>query len=175
MPFTPPILSMSHGRLRRRWQDFIVNRKAVQAQIREMGIAGIVPGPNLSQRNIEHRIYPYLLRNLKVDTPEPSVGHQYHLHPAATRLVVSGGGAGLVLPLRAQLGTRSDARNAVCAGGGGNRLWRKPTLKSGTAIRVVTLPVPNTPSSWTRRTYRSVWMGAGGRWTTFLSSGSGAP
>ena len=37
--------------------------------MREMGIAGIVPGPNLSQRNIEHRIYPYLLRNLKVTWP----------------------------------------------------------------------------------------------------------
>jgi len=49
--------------------DFLVNRKAVQAHMREMGIAGIVPGPHLSQRNIAHRIYPYLLRNLKVTRP----------------------------------------------------------------------------------------------------------
>ncbi|EIJ78048.1 integrase catalytic subunit [Bacillus methanolicus PB1] len=39
-----------------------INRKAVQRHMREMGIAGISPGPNLSKRNLEHRIYPYLLR-----------------------------------------------------------------------------------------------------------------
>ena len=49
--------------------DFIVNRKAVQRHMREMGIAGIVPGPNLSKRSTPHKIYPYLLRNLKVTHP----------------------------------------------------------------------------------------------------------
>ncbi len=38
--------------------QFVVNRKAVQRHMREMGIAGISPGPNLSRRNPEHRIYP---------------------------------------------------------------------------------------------------------------------
>jgi putative transposase len=41
-----------------------INRKAVQRHMREMCIAGICPGPNLSQRNVAHRIYPYLLGNL---------------------------------------------------------------------------------------------------------------
>ena len=49
--------------------EFIVNRKAVQRHMREMGIAGIVPGPNLSKRSSQHKIYPYLLRNLKVTRP----------------------------------------------------------------------------------------------------------
>ena len=49
--------------------DFTVNRKAVQRHMREMGIAAIMPGPNLSQRRAEHPIYPYLLRNLKVTRP----------------------------------------------------------------------------------------------------------
>ena len=44
--------------------QLIVNRKAVQRHMREMGIAGISPGPNLSRRNPEQRVYPYLLRNL---------------------------------------------------------------------------------------------------------------
>ena len=43
-----------------------VNRKRIQRYMREMGIAGICPGPNLSKRNLEHRVYPYLLRNLKI-------------------------------------------------------------------------------------------------------------
>ena len=34
--------------------------------MREMGIQGICPGPNLSKRNLQHRIYPYLLRNLEI-------------------------------------------------------------------------------------------------------------
>jgi putative transposase len=46
--------------------DFSVNRKAVQRHMREMGIAGIVPGPNLSKRSAQHQIYPYLLRNLNI-------------------------------------------------------------------------------------------------------------
>lgn len=45
---------------------FIVNRKAVQRHMREMGLVAIAPGPHLSQPHPEHQIYPYLLRNLKV-------------------------------------------------------------------------------------------------------------
>lgn len=45
------------------------HRSMIQRYMREMGIAGICPGPNLSKRNLEHRIYPYLLRNLIIDHP----------------------------------------------------------------------------------------------------------
>jgi putative transposase len=46
-----------------------INRKRVQRYMREMGIAGIVPGPNLSKRASQHRIYPYLLRGVTPQTP----------------------------------------------------------------------------------------------------------
>jgi putative transposase len=46
-----------------------INRKRVQRYMREMGIAGIVPGPNLSKRASEHRIYPYLLRDITAQHP----------------------------------------------------------------------------------------------------------
>lgn len=46
-----------------------MNRKAVQRHMQEMGLAGICPGPNLSKRNSEHRIFPYLLRGLAIDRP----------------------------------------------------------------------------------------------------------
>lgn len=49
--------------------NLLVNRKAVQRHMREMGIAGICPGPNLSKRNQAHRVYPYLLRNVKLEYP----------------------------------------------------------------------------------------------------------
>jgi len=44
-------------------EGIVLNRKAVQRHMREMGIAGISPGPNTSKRRLEHRVYPYLLRH----------------------------------------------------------------------------------------------------------------
>ena len=41
-----------------------VGRKRIQRALREMGIAGVCPGPNLSKRSMAHKIYPYLLGNI---------------------------------------------------------------------------------------------------------------
>ena len=46
-----------------------ISRPTVQKYMREMGIAGIAPGPNLSKRNQEHKVYPYLLRGLRIERP----------------------------------------------------------------------------------------------------------
>jgi putative transposase len=46
-----------------------INRKRVQRYMREMGIQGVTPGPNLSKRLSEHRVYPYLLRNRSAQHP----------------------------------------------------------------------------------------------------------
>jgi putative transposase len=46
-----------------------INRKRVQRYMREMGIAGICPGPNLSKRALDHRMYPYLLRSITAQAP----------------------------------------------------------------------------------------------------------
>jgi putative transposase len=45
------------------------NRKCMQRLMRLMGIEAIYPKPKLSQRNEEHRIYPYLLRNMAIIRP----------------------------------------------------------------------------------------------------------
>jgi putative transposase len=50
-------------------EGVLINRKAVQRHMREMGIAGITPGPNLSRRAQGHRVFPYLLRNLVIERP----------------------------------------------------------------------------------------------------------
>jgi putative transposase len=52
-----------------RREDFVINRKTVQRHMREMGIAGITPGPNLSRRAQGHRLFPYLLRDLVIERP----------------------------------------------------------------------------------------------------------
>lgn len=46
-----------------------ISRPRVQRYMREMGIAGITPGPNLSKAALQHRIYPYLLRGLAIERP----------------------------------------------------------------------------------------------------------
>lgn len=46
-----------------------VNRKAVQRHMREMGLEAVYPGPNLSRRNQEHKVFPYLLRNVTIQSP----------------------------------------------------------------------------------------------------------
>jgi len=45
---------------------FGVNRKRIQRLMRLMGLEAIYPKPRLTQRVAEHRIYPYLLRNVEV-------------------------------------------------------------------------------------------------------------
>jgi putative transposase len=63
--------------------QLVVNRKAVQRHMREMGIARINPGPKLSRRNPEQRVYPYLLRNLVALQPN----HVWAIDIRYTRLV----------------------------------------------------------------------------------------
>lgn len=46
---------------------YIVNRKHVQRLMRKMGIQAIYPKPNLSKRNMQHKVYPYLLRGLEIN------------------------------------------------------------------------------------------------------------
>jgi putative transposase len=51
-------------------EGLLVNRKAVQRHMRDMGIAAIYPGPNLSKRELAHRTYPYLLRGVTATAPD---------------------------------------------------------------------------------------------------------
>jgi len=46
-----------------------VNRKRVQRLMRLMGIEAVYPRPNTSRPHTEHKIYPYLLRNMEITHP----------------------------------------------------------------------------------------------------------
>ncbi len=48
-------------------KGFKVNRKRVQRLMKIMGIEAIYPKKNLSRRNHDHKIYPYLLRDISID------------------------------------------------------------------------------------------------------------
>jgi putative transposase len=61
------------SRRRTRWlvgRGEAVNRKRVQRLLRVMGLEAIYPKPRLSAAAAGHRVYPYLLRNVRVERPD---------------------------------------------------------------------------------------------------------
>ncbi|HIJ28715.1 MAG TPA: IS3 family transposase, partial [Gammaproteobacteria bacterium] len=46
-----------------------VGRKHVSTLMKKMGVEALYRKPNTSKRHPDHKIYPYLLRNLTVDRP----------------------------------------------------------------------------------------------------------
>lgn len=46
-----------------------VNRKRVQRLMRQMGLAGMAPGPHTSRPHPEHKVYPYRLRGVPINRP----------------------------------------------------------------------------------------------------------
>ena len=52
-----------------REEGFGVGKRRIRRYMNEMGIYAIYPKPNLSKRNQQHRIYPYLLRKMPIYLP----------------------------------------------------------------------------------------------------------
>ena len=52
-----------------RGRGYCINRKRVQRLMREMGLAGMAPGPATSKPHPGHKVYPYLLRGVAVTRP----------------------------------------------------------------------------------------------------------
>ena len=53
-----------------RTQGHQVNRKRVQRLMRQMGLEAIYPKPRTSTPAHEHKVYPYLLRGMRIDEPD---------------------------------------------------------------------------------------------------------
>jgi putative transposase len=51
-------------------QGEMANRKRVRRLMRLMGLEAIYPKPRTTQRNPEHRVYPYLLRDVEITRPD---------------------------------------------------------------------------------------------------------
>ena len=47
----------------------LIGRKHVSTLMKTMGIEALYRKPNTSRRHAAHPVYPYLLRNLKIDRP----------------------------------------------------------------------------------------------------------
>ena len=152
-----------------------INRKRVQRLMRLMGIVALGPKPNTSQPAPGHKIYPYLLRDLVIDQPQPGLGGRHHLPADAARVFVPGrdhrlgepGGAGLaavehhgrvVLPRRAR--------------GGARPLRQARDLQHRSGQR--SSPARCSPAVSRRPGSGSAWMAAAAGSTTSSSSGCGA-
>lgn len=46
-----------------------ISDPTVRKYMKEMGLQAVYPGPNLSKRNQEHKIYPYLLNDMQITRP----------------------------------------------------------------------------------------------------------
>ncbi|MEE4358541.1 MAG: IS3 family transposase [Desulfococcaceae bacterium] len=55
-----------------RRQGHPVNRKRVQRLMGLMGPEAVYPKPNLSRKRQDHRIYPYLPRDVGIEKPDQS-------------------------------------------------------------------------------------------------------
>ena len=55
--------------MNRDYEDITINRKKVQRLMRSMGIQARYCKPNTSKKNSEHKVYPYLLKDIKIDAP----------------------------------------------------------------------------------------------------------
>ena len=124
LPPSPEEVAIKHriDEIYTRW-PFYGSRPPVQRYMRDMGICGIAPGPNTSKAAPEHKIYPYLLRQVTASYPDHVWGIGYHLRAASRGLDVPGGCDRLVLALRGGLGAGSNPGTAICpeCGGAGAR------------------------------------------------------
>ena len=99
---TPWYGSRQMARYLRR-KGYGAGRKRIRRLMRKMGLAAIYQAPRTSQPHPEHRIYPYLLREMTIDRPQPGLVCGHLLHPDAARVPVPGGDHGLGEPKGAVL------------------------------------------------------------------------
>ena len=57
-----------------RREGLLINHKAVERHMREMGVAGVGPGPTLSKTAPGHPVYPYFLRGMTAQRPNQGWG-----------------------------------------------------------------------------------------------------
>jgi putative transposase len=140
--------------------EFDVSRPTVQAYMREMGLAAVVPGPYTSKPAPQHLIYPYLLRHV-------TASHANHIWGIDITYIRLPQGW---LYLTAVLDWYS---RYVLSWALSRYFWRHP--RSGIVTKVPISPAPSIWSACKKPRSKSAWMAVAARAITSLPSGSGAP
>lgn len=179
--------------LQLRHEGHTINRKRVQRLMRRIGIAALGPKPNTSKPAPGHKIYPYLLRDLRIERPNQVWCADITYLPIGRGFLylvaVMDWSSRAVLSWR--LSNTMDASFCVAAledalarhgrpeifntdqGGASQRLRHAERvlewLAEGANSRDAISPAPSSePASGFR------WTDAGAGWTTCSSSGCGA-
>ena len=160
--------------LQLRHEGHAINRKRVQRLMRRMGIAALGPKPNTSKPAPGHKVYPYLLRDLKIERPNQVWCADI------TYLPVGRGFLYLVAVMdwssRAVLSWRlSNTMDAsFCVAALEDALARHGRPRSSIRTRGASSPdaISPAPSNGPASGFR--WTDVGAGWTTCSSSGCGA-
>ena len=130
-----------------RGRGFAVGRQHVATLMRRMGITAIAPKRRLSRPAPGHKIYPYLLRGLKIS----EAGHVWCADitylPHAKGLLLPDGDHGLGLAARAGLAALQHARRRASASRRSKRPWSATTRRrSSTPTRARSSPARASPA-----------------------------
>ncbi len=94
-----------------------VRRPRVRGLMREMGLEAVYLKPRLSLPGERRPLYPYLLRNLAITRPKPSVGDGHYLPSTEAGGSLSDGRDGLVQPVCGELDGVGDDGGGLLRGG----------------------------------------------------------
>ena len=103
-------------------EGYAVGRTRVQRLMRRMGIEAIYPRPRTSEPHPDHRIYPYLLRDVVISAADQVWRRGHHLRADAARIHVFGCNSGLAQPIRTGVASVEHARQRLLRGGPAGRV-----------------------------------------------------
>jgi putative transposase len=146
-------------------QGQTVNRKRVVGLMQKMGLSAIYPRPRLSRPAPGHRIYPYLLRGVKVERVDQvwSTDITYIRLPQGFIYLTAVIDWFSRYVLSWEVSTTLDAAFCVSAlervsvSVRWNEHSEEVSRKSLTRIRAVSLPAPSSPAACLRQASRSAW------------------
>ena len=151
----------------------VVNRKRVRRLMRLMGLEAIYQKPNTSRRHPEHKVYPYLLRDLSIDRPNQVWCADITYIPMAKGFVylvaVMDWFSRRVLSWRLSITMEGVLRRGAAGGDGPARAARDIQYRSRGAVHQ-----RGFLDELASRGSGSAWTAKGGFWTTSSSSGCGA-
>ena len=105
-----------------------VNRKRVPCLMRQLGLAGMAPGPPTSRTHPEHKVSPDRLRGGGGGQAQAGLEHGYHVPPAGAWLRLAGGEHRLVRAPGAQLADQPPhGIGLLCRVLGGSRTHPRQT------------------------------------------------